>query len=528
MNNFLDFISNDVEVKKTFLSSLPTKTKTNIKKYNSSIDEFVNKYTSYRESVFNYIKAKKRALSVPEVKKDFDSVNKKIEILEKGRNILNPLNTSYEKMGFDNLLYRMSNYYVFNFDSIDNLINEFIDKFVSAGIKLDSKDFKYNYYVHKYMDVFLKVRKGEKNQDDLNVTFEEIYWVNPDIISHIEINFRKLIKKNMRKFDSYISKIKKEYVKENGISTYSACIEKLKSAYLEKEKLNNEDVSDIVEKAVNKEFDISQYLESSKFRKSAYSSFLSENVDINDKDNMKTICSILNKLYFNLEEYEGYLSILPIIDSFKKDYEDIKDKKNSNSVELKNIQTSIKKEEASLAIINFKISRGNKDKNLKMESINITKRLRDLYRKYDDEFFKSRVLSVLNSNMTVSDVLELFLSFDYFKKLTIQKVYELNDYDEVIKQSNIYDEFAKNPTNLIVKGLPVFEDNNIPRIIANKYKLNNILINEDDLTPDNLDALKNKISLITRINKINESDTTVEKIWFIVNANKIIEKMKAN
>ena len=174
-----------------------------------------------------------------------------------------------------------------------------------------------------------------------------------------------------------------------------------------------------------------------------------------------------------------------------------------------------------------KILRGNKDKNLKMESINITKKLKELYRKYDDEFFKSRVLSVLNPNMTVSDVLELFLSFDYFKKLTIQKVYEINDYNEVIKQSNIYDEFAKNPTNLIVKGLPVFEKNNIPRIIANKYKLNNLLITEEDITPDNLDALKNKIALITRINKINNSNTTVEKIWFIVNANKIIEKMKA-
>ena len=97
----------------------------------------------------------------------------------------------------------------------------------------------------------------------------------------------------------------------------------------------------------------------------------------------------------------------------------------------------------------------------------------------------------------------------------------------MIKQSNLYDEFAKNPTNIIVKGLPVFEDNNIPRIIANKYKLNNLLISEDDITPDNLDALKNKIALITRINKINDSNTTVEKIWFIVNANKIIEKMKA-
>ena len=54
-----------------------------------------------------------------------------------------------------------------------------------------------------------------------------------------------------------------------------------------------------------------------------------------------------------------------------------------------------------------------------------------------------------------------------------------------------------------------------------------MLITEEDITPDNLDALKNKIALITRVNKINNSNTTVEKIWFIVNANKIIEKMKA-
>ena len=44
MNNFLDFISNDIEVKKTLISSLPTKTKTNIKKFNETIDEFSSKY----------------------------------------------------------------------------------------------------------------------------------------------------------------------------------------------------------------------------------------------------------------------------------------------------------------------------------------------------------------------------------------------------------------------------------------------------------------------------------------------------
>ena len=45
MHNFLDFISNDVEVKKTFLSSLPTKTKTNIKKYNAEYYSKTDEYT---------------------------------------------------------------------------------------------------------------------------------------------------------------------------------------------------------------------------------------------------------------------------------------------------------------------------------------------------------------------------------------------------------------------------------------------------------------------------------------------------
>ena len=83
---------------------------------------------------------------------------------------------------------------------------------------------------------------------------------------------------------------------------------------------------------------------------------------------------------------------------------------------------------------------------------------------------------------------------------------------------------ANAATTKIIKGIPVFEDSNIPRIIANKYKLNNIGIYESDIIPDNIDTLNNKIALITRINKINESKTSVEKIWFMVNAEKIIEK----
>lgn len=524
MRNFLDFVSNDVEVKKTFLSSLPTKTKTNIKKYNLAVDEFIQKYTSYKESVFRYINAKNDSLRVREAAKDLSAYDKKIEDLEKVRNIFNPLNTSYEKMGFDELIYRMSNYYVFNSESIDSIINEFIDKFNTAGISLKSSDFDYTYYVHKYMDVFLEVRNHNKTQDDLNRTFEEIYWANPDIISHIEVNFRKLINKYMKKFDAYIIKRKKEYSKDFGINNYRECMEQLTKEYLARKQASEEGIGDIVEKALNKEFDISQYLETSKFRKSAYSSFLDENIDITDNNVMSKMCDTLTKLSNNLEEYNGYLKLEPLITDFKKKYSSLKDQPSSNQVELKTTLNTIKKQEVELDKLNKKIFRGNDDKILKMESISRTKQLYDLYKKYDEEYFKYKVLSVLNANMSISDVFDLYYAFSGFKKLTIQKVYKLNTYNEVIQQASIFDNFAKDPTNIIVKGLAAFEENNIPRIIANKYKLNNIRIYENDITFDNITTLNNKISLITRIYKINLSITSVEKIWFMVNAKKIIEK----
>ena len=520
MRNFLDFVSNDIEVKKTLLSSLPTKTKTNIKKYNATLDEFIEKYTSYKDSVFQYINAKNNTLKVKDVKRDFSSYDQKIESLEKLKALFNPLNTSYEKLGFDELIYRMSNYYVFNFDSIDSIINEFIDKFELIGIKLKPNDFNYTYYVNRYMTTFLDVRDKKKTMEDLNRTFEEVYWANPDIISHIELNFRKLVNKYSRKFDAYIGKLQKENSREFGIKNYCECVNKLTDIALDRKKVMDEDITDIIDKAINKKFDISQYLESSKFRKSAYSSFISESVDINDNKSMERICESLTKLSNNLEEYEGYLKIVPIINDFKKKYE----KNTSNVTELKNVSSMIKKEETELDKINKKIFRGNDSKILKMESISKAKNLYDLYKKYDDEYFKNNVFKILNPNMSISDVLDLYYSFDYFKKRTIQKVYNLSSYDEVIEQANIFNKFASDPTNLIVTGLPVFEENNIPRIIANKYKLNNIGISEDDITIDNIPTLNNKISLITRIYKISLSTTTVEKIWFMVNAKKIIEE----
>ena len=207
MNNFLEFIKKDIEAKKALVSTMPTKTKTNIKKLNKTIDVIESKYIAYKNSLTNYLLAKSRSFILKDDEKNVntDKLNEKIIDLEHVKFLLNPSNTFFEKMGFDTLLYQISNYTTFNFDSLNDIINGFLDKFEMANILLTSDDFNYTCYVHEYMTAFLEVRhKKSKNYDKVGEVFEQIYWINPELIEHIELNFRKLIKINERKFSNYI------------------------------------------------------------------------------------------------------------------------------------------------------------------------------------------------------------------------------------------------------------------------------------------------------------------------------------
>ena len=164
-------------------------------------------------------------------------------------------------------------------------------------------------------------------------------------------------------------------------------------------------------------------------------------------------------------------------------------------------------------------------KDLKVESVLKAKELYELYKKYDEAYFNEKVLSVLTSNMTISDVLNLYYSFDYFQKLAIQNVYKLTSYEEVVELSNKFDLFAMDPNNVIIAGLPLFHESNVAKIICNKYHLSSIYLEEDDLTIDNLKPLLNKVYIILRTHMIEKSEISLNQIWFITKVHKfMIEK----
>ena len=538
MNNFLNFIEEDIDAKKTLIDTLPTKTKINKKKYNEKIDEISHKYENYKISLFKYINAKSSKLKIKSETKNLDKLTDEVSILEHVRFVLNPMNTYVEKMGFDSLLYELNHYSEFQFGSLNKILNEFLDKFELINVKLTSEDFDYTCYVNEYMKAFLEVREGKsKKYEKVSKIFEEIYWLNPNLVEHIELNLRSLVKVYSKEFEKYIQKIQKQVKADNNIKNYEDCLLKLQKAYLNLKNAESENITDIINKAKLKEIEIVDYLPDSKLRSEAYSSLSIDSLNLEDKSEMENFYDNISKLRDNLVEYSNYRQFIPLMLDFKSTYEKkIEIDKKSIETKIKEIDANIKAKEKELYKLNKKIF-GKKifknkkidkeaEKKLKSESINIAKELYVLYKDYEKEYFNSKVLINLNKTYTISNFLELYYSFDYFKKSAIKKVFEISNYEDLITFSESFDLFAMNLNNVIMSGVFLFNKENVSSVIVKKYRLSKININDDDLHIDNIENLINKIDLLLRVNKIDQSQTSAEKIWFMVKSMEINEKLE--
>ena len=542
MANFLNFIEDDIVAKKTLLSTMPTRTKTNIKKFNEKIDSILISYNEYKTSVRKYIITKSKSFNVKIPNADLNNLTKTVNDLEEVRLLLNPTNSYFEKMGFDTLLFDIRNFSDFNFNSMNEVINQFLLKFEEAGIIISYSDFDYTFYVREYMSSFLELRNiNTGNYDNLSKIFEKIYWENPEIIQHIEINFRKLIRKHRKKLIAYITNLQKEVMWKSGVTNYKECLDKLKTAYSDLNIANIENISDIIDLAVSGQIDINSFREDNRTRISNYNSMMIEEINFDDQDAVAKFHKGLEKLKTNIEEYTSFTKFMPLFADFKKEYEKLipgSDAKNSKGTTMKSkdLEKQIINKEAKLSKINKKIFNGNTGffdsknnvsiKQLKLDSIILAKQLFNLYREYDEEIIKEKILLMLNKFLTVPELLHLYYSYDFFKKKAIKKIFELTKYDDVIKYSNEFDKFAKNPNNIIINGVSVFAENNIAKIIVNKYRLDNINLLEDNLEPDELETLLEKIQYLLRINEVENSKTNVDKIWFKVEVEKIITAEK--
>lgn len=534
MDNFLEFIDNDIEAKKTLLSSMPINNKTNIKKYNEKIASIYENYEYYKDSVLKYLKAKSESFECSDDVRNTEKLMKEFEEYKHMKFILNPMNSFKEKMGLDNLLYDIHNYSNFTFDEINQIIGKLVEKFRIAGVELKSSNFKYTFYVNEYMTEFFSCNGDFSKLSDV---FEKIYWYNPNIIEHIELNFRKLIKKYKKNFEDYISHEQHTLLNKNNFKNYNDFICALKNKYDELVNSNEESINDIIEMAKTSKIEINNYFPDSKFRMTTYSGLTINEIDYSDSETMDKLLDTLKRLRTNVLEYGNYLKFVPLFNYFRDKYEK-QESAQANLSSLKNIENQINTKESKLESINskifgdskfgfslFKKSSSESIKNLKIESLKLARELYDLYYQQEKLEFENKIISLKNDSLLlISDVVRLYYSYNFFKRETFEKVFELGTYNEIVSLCDEFDEFASNPTNIIINGINTFEESDVASVICNKYRLENINLELADLDEDSLVALQNKIDFIFRIYKIEHSDISIEKIWFMVQTDKILEK----
>lgn len=535
MENFLEYIEEDTKSKKTLFSTMPVNTKTNRRKFNKKIDSVKETYQTYKEQVEKYLTVKSKSFDILDTR-NTEAIQNEINDLENIKVLLNPINTYFEKMNFDDLFYQISNYKDFNFVSLNKIISEFINKFELVNIRLTKDDFDYTFYVNEFMTSFLETRSlKSKNYDHITEIFEKIYWENPDLIFHIELNFRKLIKKHERKFINYIKGLQDEKTKLFNYN-YQTVINKLKDLYTKLEDEGKENITDIINLSKNGTIDVNHFFEDSKVRNTAYTSLMLDSLNIENEKALSKFYDSLEKLKINVEEYSNYVKYAPLILDFKKKYlskklEDIN--KNELSKKLKELESSISKEERNLNKINKKIMRSkgkvfrpkeSELKALKFESLKIAKKLYEMYQNLTKEYFNSKVYEVLNNSFSINDFLNLYYSFDYYKKEAIKESYDIETHNQLMEYSDDFDIFAMNPNNVIVCSVMSFDEVSISKVIMNKYRLLNININEENLYPENVPELIERINLVLRIKALEESKLDVEKLWFMVQVDKLIIK----
>ncbi len=539
MSNFLEYIKEDIELKTSTLSSMPDKTKTNINNLTNKLDLYENRYKDYKVSVKKYIEVKAGSIDIKdpgasENKMKVEKLLAELKNLQELNTLLNPMNTYFEKIGFDALFYDLSRSSEYDFTKLNNIIKSILDKFSLIKVVLTKENFCINSYVNEYMTAYLEaVAISNGNYTSLEPIFEKIYWVNPNLVNHIELQFRRLIRKHRDKFESYSDKIRDEAVEKTGANSYEDYLKKLKNIQFEMINLSTDSITEIIKFSKDGVINIRDYMPDSNLCKTVNSSLIiTPGAVPNEK-----ISGELKKLKNIVLEFKGYNEFTPFIELAKTKFKNYKNDRQINDIgdEIEDLEDKLRdisdaifggKEESSSK---FKLSKLFSDKSepkkslkeLEADSIKICDRVLELYKLIDEIKFNNKLKETLSEYSSLDEFLNVYSSYNYYKYQILKEAFKIDKYEVLMDTAKRFDEFCTNPNNVVITSIPVFNDYDIAKLIVNKYRLNNINLTEESLKTNGLDTLSKYIDIYLRLEHIKACNLTAEKIWFIVEASKL-------
>lgn len=515
----MDNILNKIDADKEILSTMPRNNKKNIANYIQKVEELQQEYKEVNDEIFSEME--KRYTKIVSIKenKSIEEQKQEIEKIEEILEILDTAKTSYEKMGIDKRIYKLSKFYKENLESINEEIYKCIKKFSEVGVALTADDFDYSIYVNEYMNSFFKeMEKGNINSEEIKNIFEQIYWKCPDIIIHIELNLRYLYMKNQKNIDKYYE-IKRERLQKRLGETPEEILNKEENLKIKLEQEIDTDKFLIIQKFLDGTLDTKDYEETR--IKAEYIKLIPEEMLVPSKEEIDiNSIKFLNSLY----EYKNYLKFKYIYEDVKKKYLEIDQHKNSYSSIKKEIESKEKKLKKINKNINRKKLFGNKSKQEKdiAEYNSTILEIKSLYKNLDTEEIYVKIAKNISKNSSIFDTLQFASKFySYLVECIIENNKDITppQIEELIDELR---NFVKNPNIIIIKNITILEEKNIPIIISDRYRLLNFQITKDDINETNFDSLISSLQKIKNYHNIKESNIDLNDMEFICEFNKIL------
>lgn len=535
MNNFLEFIQKDIEVKKKELSLMPVKSKKSKKVYNDTLKKYSETYKNYKEDVLKYMKVKLKKMTSKSIqnKEEIDRIEKEIINFEFDIKFFNAKNTYYEKLNLENYIYILEHFDEFNYKQLVKNIESLLYKFDEVGVEITKDDFFYNVYVCKYMEAFLKVRKDDKKYESLLGLFEEYYWIDSNLIYNIGLNFREIINKYRRFFMKTVDVTRLEIVNRYDVSSFHDCEVRLDGLFKKLHEHKIENVGDIIEKSKNGEIDIRNYLEGSKMKDEIINELQIVQKDFEDHKEKYKFYNNIAKLKEDLTQYISYIEYLPVLNILKQDYNEyIKepqvayDPKNLDELEKKKIvkEKLLKRYKNELLTSNILFKKKNNiiEKDIIEKTLAINKELKEIYDQIHLEKVKQGFVDVVKDSVTMYDVLFFCYSQEHYKRQCLNRAFPNMNHKELIKKIKSFDFFTIDPTLALIDNIPFLREYNLEQVIINKHRLNNIKIEEADLK--DAETMLEKVNFLLREKIVSESDMKAEEIDFITKLNAIVTK----
>ena len=533
MKDIIEEYEKYISSNKEILSVLPTNTKKNRAKYVEKVEELQGKALQIKEVIWNEISSRYNNLLNVEEDPRIKELQKQIDDIS-DIELLNELNTPFEKLGLDRLAHSLGAFFKGDLISVNQNIKKYLDILKEYGVTVKPEDFEYSDFAYDYMKVFFQEYENDNlGSETLKKTFENIYWKCPDIVSHIELNLRYIYYVNTKKIEKELQdrnnkKLASKSLDKNGM------VKQYFDLNQELIKLSRRDKKAILDKFTSGEWRIRDFNEKEM-------TVLYDRLSIKDyyecsEEEQHEIDVSFGKLLNTLQEYAVYTKYKYIIadltekyrnkDSFKGQYEakekELRKKEQELLKENRKNKQIVKKSKNPLFVF-FKKKWERKIYEFPTECNAKIKEIKKLYDELDEQLVNTRVTEFVDDNCSLKYMFKIATSFYSYAYRLVEEHYQDDDIDYEDELQTLID-FIDQPYKVMLNNVKLVEEPEIVSIISNRYKILNIRVEKEDLV-ENLDSLIEDSGKIVDFYNIKKSGLNLEDIDFIETVKPMMKKV---